>query len=1659
MTLSTQPIRRFRVTSPTARWLARAIPLAIIVACADSIVGPRPTIAPPAFDLSRGGGVVISQVYGGGGNGTGSSTSPFATYRNDYVELYNAGPSPVDVTNWTIQYASATGTSWQKTTLSGTIQPGRYYLVQQASGGTAGVLLPTPDLAGGTINLSATSGKVALVNSTVTLTGSGCPFAATVIDFVGYGTADCREGAGAAPGGSNVLASLRAGDGATDTNDNSRDFSAGTPNPRNASSGGAPPIGPLDHVAITGGASTLAQGSTIQFTATGLDASNQTVPGQTASWTSSASTVATVDNTGKVTGVSANDTPVTLTATVTAGGITRTATTSVTVTAPPSSGYLVISQVYGGGGNSGATLTNDFIELYNPTDATISLAGWSVQYASATNTLFTDKTDLSGSIAPGRYFLIQQAKGSGGTQALPAPDVVGSIAMGATGGKVALVRSTTLLATGCPLTNPAVSDFVGYGAADCGEGGHPVPALSNTTAALRNDGGRQDADDNAADFTVAAPAPRNSSTPALPPLSALSVKIAPSQPSVQTGATVAFTAAATKDKQAVAITSASWTSASGAVATIDPNTGVATAVGIGTTTIGVTVTTAVGTATSTTTLTVAGAVAAVTVSPSPVSLKLGSTRALTASAVDAAGNPVSTTFTWSSSSDAVASVDASGVVTGKALGDAVISATSANGRVGTVSVSVISPANVTVTSGKTSLALAMQTQFFFGGTDASGAPVTSVVWSTSDPSVITVDQKGVVTAAGLGGAVLRATAPDGSVGSVSITTYRAAGPVSPVRLGHNTEFGVPTDGDPSDDILIVRDQYTVSYNPRLGGANWVSWNLDRTHIGSNGRCPGTCYSADTALSRRGITAYTTADWVSRTPTDPGYDRGHMAPSADWTSSEADNNTTFFLSNFLPQRHDMNAGPWERLESALRDSVSGGREAYIIAGGIFANGVGLGTLLDKGQIGIPNSTYKIAVITPPGTGLEADGTLPPNSTVLAVNMPNVIGILGDGFEKYLTTVAALERATGYDFLALLAERVQCRVEARNCAPTARITGGAATASEGQTLTFDGSTSSDPDAGDAVAGWQWSVNGVPAASAAQFSYTFPDNGTYRVRLVATDRLGAVDSAVVTVVVSNEAPVITSVASTSTPERATLTAAFTDAGVADAPWSYTIDWGDGSAVSTATVGTQGMTIAADHYYERPGAYTASAVVRDKDGAVSAPASTRVVVKDRTPPEITYAVTGTEGLNGWYTSDVTVRWTIRDPESEVTSAPCADVLLTANTTGSTVTCSATSEGGTATRAVTVKRDATPPVVTGVPSGSLGAGGWYTGNVTVTWSAADEGAPVSATPCEADILIRDSEGTTFTCSATNEAGLVGSATVTVKKDASTPTIDAIVRGTAGLNGWYTSDVALSWVIGGVGPSGSTAAASCAPQTLRADFAPTVFECAVTTGAGVRAAGSTTVKRDATPPTLTPTVTGPLGENGWYRGDVTVSWSARDGTSPVTPVPCPTSTVVTDGTSSHTCTATNEAGLSTTVQQTVKRDATPPVIEYRGNAGDYTVDQSVVIRCTATDVTSTLAFNGCRDVIGDAYTFGVGTTTFSATAIDVAGLTSSARGTFTVRATPTSLCALVERWTSNAGVAQSLCTKLAKGHYEPFRNEVTAQSGKKIDADKAAVLLRLVDAL
>jgi hypothetical protein len=392
--------------------------------CAAAAAGTIFALTGSASAISTS--VVISQVYGGGGN-TG------AQYTNDYIELFNRGNAPVDLSTWSLQYTSATGTgnfgsaTNLITPLTGTLEPGQYQLVEEGAGAGNGVPLPTPKTTDSTpIAMAAGAGKVALVSSTTPLgcNGGSTPCSASqlaqIVDLVGYGNANFFEGTAAAPTLSNTTAAFRALAGCQDSDDNAADFAADAPGPR-----------------------------------TLLSPTNDC--------------------------------------------------------APPAP-RLALSEVYGGGGNSGATLRNDFIEVFNRGTVAVDLSGWSVQYGAATGTTWQVTSLGAHTLQPGQYFLVQEAAGTGGTTDLPAPDATGSIAMAAGAGKVALVHDTVALSGACPASS-SIADLVGYGStANCSETS-PAPGLANTTAAVRAGAGCVDTDNNAADFTAGTPTPRNTASP------------------------------------------------------------------------------------------------------------------------------------------------------------------------------------------------------------------------------------------------------------------------------------------------------------------------------------------------------------------------------------------------------------------------------------------------------------------------------------------------------------------------------------------------------------------------------------------------------------------------------------------------------------------------------------------------------------------------------------------------------------------------------------------------------------------------------------------------------------------------------------------------------------------------------------------------------------------------------------------------------------------------------------------------------------------------------------------------------------------------------------------------------------------------------------------
>ncbi|HEU4699178.1 MAG TPA: DNA/RNA non-specific endonuclease [Gemmatimonadales bacterium] len=319
----------------------------------------------------------------------------------------------------------------------------------------------------------------------------------------------------------------------------------------------------------------------------------------------------------------------------------------------------------------------------------------------------------------------------------------------------------------------------------------------------------------------------------------------------------------------------------------------------------------------------------------------------------------------------------------------------------------------------------------FASAFTAGSPnpvpaTTTFTWSSATPELASVDQDGVVRALGAGTAVIRAASADGRVALYRVPTRVAVASATAAYLG-NTEFGVPTDADASNDFLITRPTYTISYNPQRNTPNWVSYDLEATHFGPEDRCD--CFTHDPALPA-GFAHLTTADYTGAgAVAGYGIDRGHLVRSSDRTAGSLDNAYTFYLSNIIPQAADLNQGPWNNLEGELNATArAGGSEVYVIAGVAGSRG----TVKNEGKITIPERVWKVAVIMPRNGGVaDVDGA--DDFQLIAVDMPNEPGTRNADWRTYRTTVDAIEARSGYDLLAKLPDHIEWLVEAGYTAP--------------------------------------------------------------------------------------------------------------------------------------------------------------------------------------------------------------------------------------------------------------------------------------------------------------------------------------------------------------------------------------------------------------------------------------------------------------------------------------------------------------------------------------------------------------------------------------------------------------------------------------------------
>lgn len=497
------------------------------------------------------------------------------------------------------------------------------------------------------------------------------------------------------------------------------------------------------------------------------------------------------------------------------------------------------------------------------------------------------------------------------------------------------------------------------------------------------------------------------------------------------------------------------------------------------------------------------------------------------------------------------------------------------------------------------LPVGFEDQLFAAKTDAAGAPVpTTFTWSSATPAIASVDQDGVFRALAPGTAVLVATAADGTAGSIALPTHVAVASTTALYAG-NVEFGVPFDADASDDFIVTYPQFVASYNPRLGTPNWVSYELDPTHYGTEDRCD--CFTFDPSLPPA-FTRYTTADYTGAGAFHGyGIDRGHLARSFDRTSASLDNARTFYFTNIIPQAADLNQGPWADLENSLGNLArTGGKEVYIVAGVAGSKG----TIKDEGTIVIPASTWKVAVVMPHDTGLAQVADYR-DLEVVAVNMPNDPGIRNVDWETYRTTVDEIEALTGYDLLSLLPDKVESAVESGTRPPFAR-TDGPYASSEGSAISMSAAESFDPNG--TVVNYLWNFGDGTTASGSTVNHVYTQDGEYTVTLIVTDNDGLNDEITTTATVSNVAPSIAALNGGTAllpGETYSSSGSFSDPGTD--PWTATVDYGDGSGA--AALQLSGTTFTLSHVYAAAGTFTVTVRVADDDVTSTATATVSVI------------------------------------------------------------------------------------------------------------------------------------------------------------------------------------------------------------------------------------------------------------------------------------------------------------------------------------------------------------------------------------------------------------------------------------------------------------------
>jgi uncharacterized protein YjdB/PKD repeat protein len=956
----------------------------------------------------------------------------------------------------------------------------------------------------------------------------------------------------------------------------------------------------------------LTPGGTLQLAATPKDADGTPLTGRTVTWSTSNSAVATVSASGLVTAVAVGG-PVTISATSEgksgSAAITVSLTPIASVDVSPATGSVVV------GGTLPLTAT--------PKDANgNALTGRAVTWSTSDANLATVDASgvVTGKAAGGPVTITATSEGVNGTAAITVTPIPVAT--------VEVTPSPAVVAIGNPQQFTAtLKDANG----NVLSGRTVTWGSSNENIATVDANGLVTGVATGGPVTITATSEGKSGTATMivSPFPVATVDVTPAAPSIVVGTTVQLTATP-KDADGNPLSGriVVWTTSNANIATVSA-TGLVTGVSVGGP-VTITATSEDKSGTASVTVTPVP-IASITVTPPSATIALGATVQLTASAKDAAGNPLTgRAMTWATGNAATATVDANGLVTGRAGGGPVTISATAEGVTGTSAITVVAfvpVASVDVTPAAATILASGSVQLTATPRDATGNALTGrvVTWSSSAPGVAAVNSSGLVAGLAVGLANISATS-EGVLGSAAITVQAAPGP--PVIAGA---------GDIAD-CSRVSQEATAKLIDSIPGTVVVLGDL--AYLDGSAQQFRDCY--DPSWGRH----------KPRTKPTPGnheYNAGSAAGAPGYFGyfgAAAGDPTKGYYSYDLGAWHlivinnyvDMAAGSpqeqWLRADLAAHPNactLAYWHEPRFSSGG---NGSAVRTqpmwqaLYDYGADVILNGHdhdyERFAPQTPTGVRDNVNGIREfvvgtgGNSLYTFPGGPiansEVMSMVSYGVIKMTLWPTSYDwefiPISGGTFTDRGSALCHTSTPVPNQMPIANT--GGPYFSEG-TAVLDGTQSRDPDNNTPLT-YAWNLGDGTTANTPTVTHTYPAEGQYLITLTVTDAKGLNSiQASSSVTVANVAPKVNAGVDQSVVGGTLLNlkATFTDPGPTDNPWNYTITWGDG-ATNGGTFNTLGTPIIASHVYSTPGQYTARVTVTDKDGGAG---SDDIIVKVLNP------------------------------------------------------------------------------------------------------------------------------------------------------------------------------------------------------------------------------------------------------------------------------------------------------------------------------------------------------------------------------------------------------------------------------------------------------------